>query len=194
MHFLRSLYADSLLQNGYEVRRMVRIANTEKERVRAIYSKMHIGAGSPNVVKPLGSNGIIRVGPTTPSNDTTSNADSVKYYQSVMRQKNYKDVYGESFLSADSLIAKQDGVYKLLYFTDYLAITYTRELEQEGYLRAQMESRKPYWQRSLLFLPGNNPVWIEKNGNFFNPQDLYTSGYLGWADKMGDNLPLDYFP
>ncbi len=183
MHFIRSLYSNSLAENNFEVRRMVKVPNTEKERVKTIY-------------KPVRTTNMMGGGVTiiTQSEQEGIHPDSVRYYQSVLRQPDETDVYGNHLLNADSLLLKEDKGHKLFYFTDYLVVTYKGELEKEAYLRSQMQNRNPSFQRSLLFLPGLNPVWIERNGNYFNPKDMYFLGYWSWSDKMGDSLPLDYVP
>lgn len=183
MHFMRSLFVDSLNENGFEMRRMVKLPNTEKERVKAIYKPvqtMSFGTGI-TVTTQTGSGGV--------------HPDSATYYRNVLRQPDFIEQYGKDILTTDSVIVKQEGSHKLLYFTDHLYIVYKNELEAEGYLRSQMQAnRKPTYQRSFLFLPELNPVWIEANGNYYNPRDMYSIGYWGWSDKLGDSLPLDYVP
>lgn len=182
MHFVRSLYAGSLLQNGFEVRRMQRIANMEKERVRALYK----------VVRTTSFQG--GVATITEKEPPGLHPDTIAYYKSVLRQQDYTDITGKDLLTADSLILQREGDHLLFYFPDYLAITYKNELEDESYLRSQMQNRKPYYQRSWIYLPDLKPLWIERNGSYYNPRDLYFMGYWSWSEKMGDSLPLDYIP
>jgi hypothetical protein len=178
MHFLRCLYVDSLKQNGFELRRMERHKNTEKARVRAL-----ISAGMTNLVHR--SNDV-------PANDPHLSTDSTEYYRKVLRQRDLIETYGTSILTADSVLLRKEGEYKLLAFENYLFITYKNEVEEEGYLRSHLESRKATWQTSFLVLPDLNAVWIDRSGNYFNPADMLTMGYWGWSDKMGDCLPSDY--
>jgi hypothetical protein len=166
LHFLRSLYTDSLKENGFEVRRMTKTRNAEKDRVRTVRPKY----GSTDTVP----------------------VDSIAYYRRIMKEDDFIYTYAHNFLTADSLFIKQENAYKLLYFPNYLFITFKNEPEQKAY--ADKEQRRPSHQRSFLFLHEDNPVWIERNGNFFDPKDMYSMGYWAWADKMADNLPLDYFP
>ena len=46
MHFMRSIYHDSLASDGFEVRRMAKVPNLEKERVKKIYNLAQTGTGS----------------------------------------------------------------------------------------------------------------------------------------------------
>lgn len=182
MHFMRSLYQDSLTENGFEVRRLKKIPNEERKRVRAIYAprpRVTI-TGGPIVIpqgKPL-----------------QVNPDSVAYYESVLQQPEIREEYGYALLTADSVIAKEEDGFKLLYFPDYLLITYKRETEDPDYLRWQPQGRGPAFQQSTLFLRDGEPVWLERNGNYYNPRDMYFFGYWSWSDKIGDSLPLDYEP
>ena len=180
MHFMRSLYTDSLLQNGFEVRRMVRSNNIEKERVKGVYKR--------EVLKnTTTSGGIISVNVPPPG-------DSTAYYQNIMRQKDYIDKYLPGLMTADSLIVKSEGNYKALYFTDYLFIMYKNEIEDIEYLVFPRPSRKPGFEQSYIWLPNLHPVIIDRNGNYDPPQEVFSMEYWGWIEKIANMLPSDYTP
>jgi hypothetical protein len=180
-HFMQSLYKDQLLQEGYEVRRMVRTPNHEKTRVRAVYRGVRrVSAGTSSVS--------IQV-----KTEATS-ADSTAYYERILRQDDNIDTYGSALLSADSLIVQVEGKNKFLYFDNYLFITYKKEFEEDKYLTAQNLNRKKSFQRSLVTLNDGNVIVIDESGNYFNPQDFFTSGYWGWSEKIANMLPTDYVP
>jgi CarboxypepD_reg-like domain len=186
MHFMRSLYIDSLAQQGFEVRRMVKIPNEEKERVKKIYHPV-------SLVRTSRANGVTVV--TSQSDQLLKTApDSLEYYERIMRQDDFKEVYGLSLLTADSLIIRVEGACKILFFTDYLYVTYKKEMEEEDYIRYHGENRTPTFQRSYLTIPDLNPVEIDENGNYTPPQEILTSAYWGWSEKMADFLPVDYKP
>jgi hypothetical protein len=183
IHFMRSLYRDSLAQQGFEVRRMKRIPNDEKERVKKIYN----AGGAVSASK---TNGVATI--TNPGNDLQKTApDSLEYYERIMRQENYKEIYAKDLLNADSLILRSEGAYKIIFFTDYLYVTYKNEIEDEDYLRFHGENRRPAFQRSYISMPDPKPVEIDTNGNY-PPQDILAMAYWGWSEKMADLLPLDY--
>lgn len=177
MHFVWSVYHDSISQQGFEVRRLVRLPNLEKQRVQNIYREIHRSAGA----NPDGRNPI-------------ANADSIEYYEQVLRQKNEIDIYGRDTLTADSLIGRTEGGYKIMYFPDYLYVTYKKETEDRDYLLFHRESRSPVYQRSIIGLQTNQPVIIDKNGGYYPPQEIFASAYWGWSEKMSDCLPIDYRP
>jgi hypothetical protein len=119
--------------------------------------------------------------------------DSVQYYERILREGDYKEIYANDLLNADSLILRTEGPYKILFFTDYLFITYKHELEDKDYLRYRGDTRPPTFQRSYITMPNLKPVEIDVNGNY-PPQDILTLAYWGWSEKMADFLPLDYEP
>lgn len=164
MHFMRSIYTDSLLQNGYEVRRMKRTRNYEKDRVRKIYN-------------PAGAI-----------------SDSNSYYESILRQRDDIDTYGKSILSADSLLQGSNEQFKFIYFPDYLFVTYKKEMEEMAYLESRMERRKAGYQYSYVLLVEPETIAIDVNGNYYPPRNVMTSSYWGWSEKIADLLPIDFQP
>jgi hypothetical protein len=174
IHFMRSIYQDSLSKEGFEVRRMVKVPNLEKERVKKIYNPVRIGTGS---AKP-----------------DTLLKDSIEYYQRIMRQKDEIDVYGKTLLTADSLVVKAEGRIKVIYFTDYLYVTYKKEIEDKAYLAFHLESRSPTFQRSYIWLPGLKAITIDANGSYYPPQEIFSMAYWGWDEKIANMLPIDYKP
>jgi hypothetical protein len=187
VHFIRSLYSNDLLNNGFETRRMVRIPNTEKKRVKDIMSaraKARVGliSGPKNIVVREG--GIV----ATPS----AGNDSTEYYRRIMQQQDYTDVLGKAILTADSLVSSTADSSRYLFFTDYLQIKYTKGLESQAFLKTMMERRSAYHPISLVFLLENNAIEIASNGSYYPPQNLFSSGYWAWSEKISHLLPLDY--
>jgi hypothetical protein len=184
MHFMRSLYADQLFSEGFEVRRLVRTPNREKERVRKLYSTGRV----------LMKTGVAGVVIETKKDSGHVHRDSINYYESVLRQKDVIETVGRDLLSADSLIIEEQGEYKFLHFTDHLYITFNREKEEEGYVQTQFPQRMAGFQHSMVTLLNDQLIMLDKNGNYFSPQDFFTSGYWGWSEKMAGSLPLDFKP
>jgi hypothetical protein len=189
MHFMRAIYNNKLADEGYEVRRMVRRPNLEKQRIRKIYrpvKKMTIG--SVNITSNSGK------GLPVLSTQDTLQKDSSGYYQRVLSQEDNLDTYGRELLTADSLIVEQQEELKALFFNDYLYITYKREVEDEEYLLYYNERRKPTFQRSYIWLQNQQAIAIDPNGSYFPPQEIFSMSYWGWNEKMSNLLPLDYKP
>jgi CarboxypepD_reg-like domain len=183
MHFMRSLYQDNLAGEGFEVRRMVRVPNIEKERVKKIYL-------------PVINNRTIRIngGSVSVNRRDSLEKDSVDYYDRVMQQKDYTEIYSPSLLTADSLIVQTDGSNKVIFFTDYLYITFKKEEEDKEYLFFHREGRSSTFQRSYIWLTNLTPIAIDANGSYYPPQEIFSMAYWGWEEKMANILPLDYEP
>lgn len=183
--FMRCVYNNNLIQNGFEVRRMFRRPNLEKQRVKTVYRPTHISisskgiSGTPSAPPPSGGN---------------VSDDSTDYYQRILRQKDYIDTYGKELLTTDSLIIGTEGALKAIYFTDYLFITYKNEFEDITYLQQQGESRRPTFQQSIIWLQNPVAIVVDGNGSYFPPQNVFTMSYWGWSEKMASLLPLDYKP
>lgn len=185
MHFVRSLYNNELAKEGFEVKRMKRVPNLEKLRVKELL------AAKQKAMK-ADKNGVVVVTIHSPADDKPG--DSTGYYNEVMHQPDYKEVYGRNLLTADSLVVQVEGENKLIHFDDYIAITYTKEQEEKAYADMQFPPRKPTLQRSTVTLRGDKLIAIDQYGNYYDPADFFTSGYWGWCDKMGDSLPFEYEP
>jgi hypothetical protein len=178
MHFMRSLYQDSLAYNGFEVRRMVRVPNLEKERIKKIYRQT------------------MRSGPVTikiGTRDTLAN-DSAAYYERIIQQDDYKDVYSNEMITLDSLLVQKEAGYKMIYFPDYLYVTYKKEMEAKEYLAFYGEKRSPTYQRSHIWLVNPVMIAIDVNGSYYPPQEVFSMSYWGWQEKISSMLPIDYQP
>jgi len=128
----------------------------------------------------------------TPRRSVTAEVDSSAYYSRIMRQPDLIDEFGETFLTADSLLTTTGGATRSLFFPNYLYIVYRNEKEDLDYLDYTHEWRAPYFQRSQAFLPDLLPVTIEPTGNYYPPQAFMTLVYWAWDEKIGNMLPLDY--
>jgi len=187
VHFMRSLYEDQLIENGFEVRRLVRIPNNEKERVRSIVHGRAGKTGGSNEKSGLP----IRNNDAGPLASTRRNPDSIAYYDRILKQKDYEEIISKHTLTADSLVSVSDAGH-ILFFENYIHVMYRKAFEEPGYLLYSRENRKPYHPRSVVSLLNGNPVTIEKNGSAFPPTEFFSSGYWAWNEKIAHLLPADY--
>jgi hypothetical protein len=201
MHFMRSLYTDSLSQQGFEVRRMVKVPNTEKERVKQIYKAsggtlFRGKTGTVTMSSNLGKPGIVSPRNLLNQSNVTDSVsyDSIAYYRKIMDQEDFKEIYGRELLTPDSIIVKTEGKYKIIFFPDYLYITYKKEFEDIEYITFSGENRGPTFQRSYIWLTNTGGVLVDENGSYFPPQSVFSMAYWGWNEKMSDLLPIDYSP
>lgn len=187
IHFMRSLYNGQLAGEGFEVRSMKKVPNLEKERVKPIWKK-----ALQEEMEQAKRNGRVLVIDETLRGHFPK--DTVAYYQQILRQEDVQDVYGPVISNTDSLLEQNSTGEKVLFFTDYLAVTFKKETEEDAFLKAQGLQRRPVWQRSYIGLLNGNAIAVEANGGYYDPRDILTMGYWGWSEKMADYMPVDYDP
>ena len=178
VHFMSSIYHNRLAEEGFAVKRLVKTPNLEKQRVKQIMMRpvnKQQNFNDKNLRIMIGGDG-----------------DSSAYYQRILKQPDMLETYGDSLLTADSLLVKGDSTYKRIYFTDYLYVVYKGEKEDAEYLQYTHEARDPYYQRSVVYLINNTPLVIDAMGNYSMPQGLISYGYWSWSEKIATLLPLDY--
>lgn len=184
MHFMRSLYRNKLMEEHFEVRRLIKITDQEKKRVRELYRAQVVN----NAIE---GNGI-----TINSDGTTSGMrrDSAAYYRKVMNEPESLNILIDKVLSGDSIAYALDSATVGFEFPGYLQVVYALKQtpsEYKKYLPRGVE-RMPL--TSELFRTSNHVVTVLANGSYFEPMDLITSGYWGWSEKMASMLPSDYWP
>ncbi len=182
MHFMRSLFRNQLNENGFEVRKLIKVSEEEKKRVRTIYNSRTYINGSGNIVvnDSLLGNG---------------NKDSADYYRKVMRQPEKMAVLINQLLPGDSIAFAIDSFTAGLYFDDYLQIIYKYKQVPIEYVRTNSLSVQPKTPiMSEIFLPKKNAIAVLANGSYFEGIDLISSGYWGWWEKLATMLPFDYKP
>jgi len=182
MHFMRALYNNQLSTEGFEIRRVQRNPNVEKQRVKELYRK------AMNLNKD--EKGVVKIGPGIVT--TGIDADSAVYFRKVMLQPDHLDTYSDWKLTADSLITARDTALLEFQFPDYIEITYLKALEENEYLMDQHLSRKRDYRRSMVSLFGGSSIVVNRFGNYYNPQDFVTLGYWAWSEKMANALPIDF--
>lgn len=173
-HFMKSLYNNNALPQGFEVRRMIKEVNTEKKRIRALIRS------SMQEQRAKGQNPVINFG------------DSSKYYNRILSQPDEFERIQPALLTADSLLADTGTPEKTLFFTNFLHITYKNEKEEDGYPRSFLQARPTGPQRSWIELPSLTPLSIDSSGNFSPVLAMVCYGYWSWSEKMANTLPLDY--
>jgi hypothetical protein len=182
MHFMRSLFRNQLVENGFEVRKLIKVSEEEKKRVRSIYNSRTYINGSGNIVvnDSLLGNG---------------NKDSADYYRKVMRQPEKMAVLINQILPGDSIAFAIDSFTAGLYFDDHLQVIYKYKQVPIEYVRMNSLSVQPKTPiMSEIFLPKKNAIAVLANGSYFEGIDLISSGYWGWWEKLATMLPFDYKP
>jgi hypothetical protein len=182
MHFMRSLFRNQLIEEGFEIRKLIKVSEEEKKRVRNIYNSRTY----------INSNGNIVVNDSLLGN---GNKDSADYYRKVMRQPEKMAVLINQLLPGDSIAFAIDSFTAGLYFDDHLQVIYKYKQAPDEYVRMNSLSVQPKTPVvSEIVLPRKNAISVLANGSYFEGLDLITSGYWGWWEKLATMLPFDYKP
>lgn len=176
MHFMRGLYRNTVREEGFEVRRLQKVKNSEKERVRNLYAR--------RTIQTENSNGTVN------SSRTAILKDSSIYYDKILNQADMFDIIGNNILPGDSVAFAIDSVTAGLSFDNYLLIIYKNKVAPVEYQRQYRNNGSA--MASQIFLINNQPVEVQSNGNYYNPIDLTSLGYWSWSEKIALMLPFDY--
>ncbi len=180
MHFMRSLFRNQLIQEGFETRKLIKISEEEKKRVRTLYNKRAYTNGVGQIVV---NDSILGQG----------NADSAAYYRKVMRQPEKMNVLIDKVLPGDSIAFAIDSLTAGLYFEDHLQVIYLYKQVPDEYVQANglsVRAKSPVV--SEIFLTRKNTIAVLSNGSYYEGIDLISSGYWGWWEKLATMLPYDY--
>lgn len=182
MHFMRSLFRNQLIQEGFETRKLIKISEEEKKRVRTLYNKRAYTNGVGQIVV---NDSILGQG----------NADSAAYFRKVMRQPEKMNVLIDKVLPGDSIAFAIDSLTAGLYFEDHLQVIYLYKQVPDEYVQANglsVRAKSPVV--SEIFLTRKNTIAVLSNGSYYEGIDLISSGYWGWWEKLATMLPYDYKP
>lgn len=184
--FMRSLYQNTVQQDGYAVRKMIETRNREKERIRALRDKYRI--------KEMDATGawVVISAPAYPADIYTP--DSLAYFNRILSQPDSKFSLLKDTIPTPQLVQTDSAGTKKLYFRDYLYVVNTLYKEDPLYLEYKRENRAPAPQTSILRMLEDEAIEIQENGNYFPPLNLFSGDYWGWSNKTADLLPLDYKP
>lgn len=166
MHFVRALRNRRLEEEGFNLRRLLRLPNPNRppeEEIQAVRDKLRTGM------------------PSTEQDQQLLNKAGLP---KIIEKLDTARVPYPAYLTTT-------GPEYRVAFEGYFQVVFTGEKEEEAYVAAQsmFRRRQPTYQTSVFSL--RNPVILEENGSFFEPLDVLFEGYWGW-EKMGDMLPLDY--
>ncbi len=104
-------------------------------------------------------------------------------------------------LLLNDLVGRDSIVYKLdnpdvmaMDFSGILQVTYLKKRNPAAYTRTSSSIRSNDFERTLINLRTEEPVYIYSNGSYYNGLDLITDGYWAWFEKVSTMLPSDYQP
>jgi hypothetical protein len=172
MQFMRSLYADSVTEHGFEVHEKIRIYNTD-----SLFEKIYLPGKTPKTVKTEEDNFIVSV-PEIPS---------------FKKRPDYIDLINMKLFSFKAGVTFDSSMkQKEFYFENYLQIIYKNAMVKKDYLLANgLSQYLKLHQFSDVVLNSEDRLIIEKDGSYYNPMNFMSSGYWGWY-KLAEMLPNDY--
>lgn len=176
MHFMRAVYRNKTIEEGFEIYPLKKIPNNEKQRVKAVYSS--------NTKTARSEDGKIIM--------STINRDTANYYNKVLQQSDYTDILTKIPLTGDSVAYAVDSITAGMGFKNYLLVTYKKKFAPKEFL--QQFPKAGGAMMSQVTLINERPIEINSNGNYFNPVDLMSTGYWAWSEKIAAMLPFDYVP
>ncbi|PJJ79421.1 carboxypeptidase-like protein [Mucilaginibacter auburnensis] len=170
MHFFRSLYQNKLQQEGFEMRRLVRM--TDPARPSAGY-----------ILKKLDQfNGTIR-------------RDSFQYWYNIYQSPKYvnQKISSMPWFSNEVLReGPEPGLY-VLTFPDYLYVIYKNREETEAFKDIYRPLDMPNYEVSVLTLFNNPPYTIfDSNGIVVGESPLMEGAWS--KQRLSELLPVDYVP
>lgn len=175
MHFMRCLYRNKIVEQGYELRKIIRVPNQEKIRVKQLYKSFELKGTSTIDVNVM-------------------RGDSSTYYQRILQEPDSKDFLINKILPSDSVAYAINTTTAALEFTDYLQVTYTKKREPLEYYKSIGKRFGDNALVSELSLPNKTGVAVLANGSYYEGLNLMTSLFWAWWEKAATLLPLDYWP
>lgn len=164
MHFLRAVYHNRVSEEGFLVKRLKKIPNINRP------DDAELNAIAEN----------FRTGRPTPY--------TFEEYTRLRKLPKTIDVLDENPIDLSNFIEESEDGKRILKFEDYLQVIYQKAKPDQNFPNPNNYTM----QESLIhFL--NGEIDIYENGSYFPPFDLLFEGYMGWV-KIGDMLPLDYYP
>jgi len=118
MHFIRSLFRNKITEEGFEIRRLIKIPDPELQRVKTLYAS-----------------GALKTGNTNNNPQNIIYKDSTGYFDMILRKHAEKDIVYPRLLTGDSIAFFVDTVTAGMRFSDYLQITYTKTKEDKAFIR-----------------------------------------------------------
>ncbi len=166
--FMRSLYTNSFIKDGFEVRTVMNVSKEEIERV-----------------KELSKGGFNNL-----------NKDSLDYYNKV-HNIGFEEtkVTLDPLITRDMLVlSATESNAKTFYFKNSLQVLNLNKKIPNEYAKTLPVYRANEFIRTELSLRTNSPIFIYANGDYYNGLELLTDGYWAWSEKVCTMLPSDYMP
>ena len=165
LHFLRSVYTNSVAEAGFEVQRLRRVPNRRRAVADSIRRAIYQAGGRGQAALP----------------------DSI--WRALQQPRTLSYLFQPLLPPASYRRAAGPQVW--LRFPDLLAVTYPHHRPDANYHQLSLTLTPGREQASLLHLQVPIEAEIDPTGTPTVPLSLLTEGYWGFL-QTGDLLPLDY--
>lgn len=173
MHFLRSIFANSLAEEGFRALKLIRRPNPQRAPDSLIRAKFrHFGIMSPS--KP-------------------GQKDSMEYWNKQLNAPKILEYLVRTPMRINEFAKLTDNRSMLaLQYTDYLYVIYTKKANADNNGKIYHPLDMPTYPSTVIAL--NSPYAVfDSNGIFINPSSTTFEG--DWAGHgVADLLPVDYTP
>ena len=173
-HFMRALYRNQLIEEGFEIRSLVKIVNQNKAQRKAAIKESMLKSNQV----------VVQSAPTAPSQSV--------YSGSPFSEPDSFSVASSSLLPADSIAFAVDSTVCGLYFKNYVQVIYVKQPAPKLYQQQQGSDAANSSQISDVRIIGDRPILLLSNGSYFEPTELVYQGYWAWSEKISRMLPFDY--
>ena len=190
MHFMRSLFRNTLVLEKFEVKNIVSVSKEERKRVESLYKTL---SKQPPVLKKTVMYGIGKEFSVTDST-AIKYLDSMIYYESVVKQPDKNIVLINSLLNGDKLAYTIDSFAIGFHFQGKIQIAYIPRRNPTEYQRYLPKNAYFSPVSSVIYLINDKPVVVLANGSYFEGSELMIQGYWAWWEKMCTKLPYEYWP
>jgi hypothetical protein len=173
-HFFKSLYGDNATANGYNLYKLKRVDQIDKNEVTP----------SSSDKKQL----------TLKKSNGTDSLLVLKSNQTFKKQISLLDT---ALVGTDTLVHTYNSFIKYINFEDLLMVDYTLEKQnpntQDNY-RSNI-SLLPKFKSHQISLINIliRPVYFYQNGTVYNPRSMLYENNWAW-EKVADSVPMDYVP
>jgi hypothetical protein len=170
MHFYRSLYADKLTEEGFQIFKLTRHLNPERPDDEVIRRKFQFFK-------------------------ERRKADSANYYVELSKMSKYyqESLAKPAYMPFEILSSSgQPGIYTV-HFPNYLYVIYTKKREEQDYKDIYRELNMPNYQTSVVTIQRPSVDYhIDMNGIVIDNAPLYEGSWS--KSRLSDMLPVDYVP
>lgn len=183
IHFLRSVYDNTISTEGFEVRSITRSKNTEKARVLKIIAQLDYAKKSEFIV----------------NKNSTALGDSSAYYRKFFSEPDNFETLSSNLLSPGDIKTVNSSGNTIFKTKDtLLSVTYTKPLDREIYRffndknKRMMSSRPMDINKSIVELKSKEVIINPKVNSVARGLSLY--GFFSSIYGISTLLPDDYEP